>query len=132
MTVVLAALTALALLFLVQPFVFQLSCAMAGVKPPPVARAAGITFAVFVLGTLASLIWGLSGGLVLSFVHGGLGVVSGLAVVALVTAVITSAVLRISLGAGARVAVVHHILGALLSGLVTAVVYAAVALFIGV
>jgi len=121
--IVLAALAALALLFVVQPFVLQFACATTGVKPPGLGKAFGIALAAFVVGTLASGVWAFTGGLLFSMVHTGLGVLSGFAFSALVAAIVYSATLRVSVNRGARVALVVHVVGFVLTAIVSAALW---------
>lgn len=127
MITVVAALAALALLFLVQPFVLQFACATSGVTVPRLGRAVGVAVAAFVVGLGASAVWAVTGGLLFGLVHPALGVLTGLAFSALVASVVYSATLRVAWNQGARVAMVVQVVGWGLAALVGAGLWAVVA-----
>jgi len=127
---IVVALLLLALLgwIVLQPFVLQLACALGGVKPPSLGTAVAVVAVTFVVGTVVSGLWGATGAWLLSGIHPGLGIASSLAVSALVMATVASAFLRVSLGDGAKVALITHGIGWLVAALVAGAAWAGLAL----
>jgi len=113
---VILAVCGVALLFAIQPLIFQLSCALVGEKVPTFFTAVGAIIAAFIASLVVGFLWSLTGGLILMQISTVLAAVASLLVSMCVTSVVYSATLRIAMTRAFGVALVGHILGLVFTG----------------
>jgi len=103
------ALLGLASVLVFQPLIYQLSCALVGVKVPRFLAAVATVVAGVVAGVLVGGLWSVTGGLILAQISGALAMASGMLISLMACAVVYSASLRVGMKQAVGVAVVSHL-----------------------